>query len=100
MILGFSSPLTDVADKKCPVTLYSAVGHLTVLFWLTLDHCIQERVKSGLQRVKNGVSEWKTKICLTFFLVFGMLLGDTLILDNLDYANSYRQEVRVCVKQV
>ena len=27
--------------------------------------------------------------------VFGMLLGDTLILDNLDTANSYRQEVSV-----
>ena len=27
------------------------------------------------------------------FQVFGMLLGDTIILDNLDCANSYRQEV-------
>ncbi|XP_014770922.1 structural maintenance of chromosomes flexible hinge domain-containing protein 1 isoform X1 [Octopus bimaculoides] len=26
-------------------------------------------------------------------LVFGMLLGDTMFLDSLDYANSYRQEV-------
>ena len=28
-----------------------------------------------------------------FVSVFGMLLGDTLILDNLDNANAYRQEV-------
>jgi hypothetical protein len=27
------------------------------------------------------------------FLVFGMLLGDTIILDNLDAANHYRKEV-------
>lgn len=27
------------------------------------------------------------------FLVFGMLLGDTIILDNLDAANHYRREV-------
>ena len=27
------------------------------------------------------------------FSVFGMLLGDTIILDTLDHANSYRQEV-------
>ena len=27
------------------------------------------------------------------FVVFGMLLGDTLILDDLDCANKYRQEV-------
>lgn len=26
-------------------------------------------------------------------LVFGMLLGDTLILDNLEHANAYRQEI-------
>ena len=31
--------------------------------------------------------------------VFGMLLGDTVILNTLDDANSYRQEVRVCVQQ-
>ena len=34
------------------------------------------------------------------FVVFGMLLGDTLILDDLDCANKYRQEVSVvrCIK--
>lgn len=31
--------------------------------------------------------------CLLKFLVFGMLLGDTIILDNLDAANHYRKEV-------
>ena len=30
---------------------------------------------------------------LAFCAVFGMLLGDTIILDNLDSANRYRQEV-------
>ena len=31
---------------------------------------------------------------LCFIPVFGMLLGDTLILDDLDCANRYRQEVK------
>ena len=31
------------------------------------------------------------------FSVFGMLLGDTIILDTLDHANSYRQEVSLCI---
>lgn len=31
--------------------------------------------------------------CLLNILVFGMLLGDTIILDNLDAANHYRKEV-------
>lgn len=31
---------------------------------------------------------------MCFIAVFGMLLGDTLILDDLDCANRYRQEVR------
>ena len=30
---------------------------------------------------------------MCFIAVFGMLLGDTLILDDLDCANRYRQEV-------
>lgn len=30
-----------------------------------------------------------------FFAVFGLLLGDTMLLDTLDDATSYRQEVRV-----
>lgn len=30
---------------------------------------------------------------ILMFLVFGMLLGDTIILDNLDAANHYRREV-------
>jgi len=30
---------------------------------------------------------------MRFIAVFGMLLGDTLILDDLDCANRYRQEV-------
>ena len=33
------------------------------------------------------------KFYLLNFLVFGMLLGDTIILDNLDAANHYRKEV-------
>jgi hypothetical protein len=32
----------------------------------------------------------------TLFSVFGMLLGDTLILDTIDSANTYRQEVMYC----
>lgn len=32
-----------------------------------------------------------------FVTVFGMLLGDTIILDNLDDANTYRQEVCIIV---
>ena len=32
--------------------------------------------------------------------VFGMLLGDTVILNTLDDANSYRQEVRVCATAI
>lgn len=32
-------------------------------------------------------------VCNFFWIVFGMLLGDTLILDDLDSANAYRQEV-------
>jgi len=30
---------------------------------------------------------------LFFYLVFGMLLGDTLLLDTLEDASAYRQEV-------
>ena len=32
-------------------------------------------------------------VCVVCSTVFGMLLGDTLILDDLDCANKYRQEV-------
>lgn len=32
-------------------------------------------------------------LCIIFLIVFGMLLGDTLILEDLDSANAYRQEV-------
>ena len=37
---------------------------------------------------------------MCFIAVFGMLLGDTLILDDLDCANRYRQEVRKRVDAV
>lgn len=36
-------------------------------------------------------------VTLFLFIVFGMLLGDTLILDDLDCANKYRQEVSMAL---
>ena len=49
---------------------------------MVLDRCLATHVNTPLHET-----------FVTFVSVFGMLLGDTLILDNLDSANEYRKMV-------
>ena len=84
---------------------YLMKGRGQILNWLGIQYMPGLpssflRSRRTVKLVRTVEPTWKVlalasvnlEICL-ICLVFGMLLGDTIILDNLDCANSYRQEV-------